>query len=850
MPRDLTKHSFETLYSTPQQISDFYKASLNDAKLYRRVSAYFSNDVFKFLKKGLPEFIKQDGYFQLILSKEIKADTIDEIEKGYAQKEQQKYALLSKDEIVKELKLICNTDDISIFSFLIAIGKLDIKIAYKKIGNVHDKFGLITDGIHNLAYMGSNNLTTNAIQNNDEAFQVTIDWDSPSKRELDFISKLDTLFTEYWNNQKENVITIDLPDPLITKMIDEIDYKYVKKYKEVTDFIRLDIDDNGLINIFTNLDGKELFTFKNFRTYKQFIVKEDKNYILKNVTKIPEIYQFCEKVKKLCEELNVGYYLTYKLSNFFDLRVHDYGVLKELGERIKSLDYSKTVEFSLLKKNVNESVKRPLVDKQIEAVSHIVHMERSLNFSVPGSGKTAMVLGAFEYLNHLPRYDKRHVDKLLVIGPVNCSKSWRDEYDVVSFESNNHKPLNIIGSGDRYDKGQILEHDYPTSRLIIINYESVITLEKELSKLVDDKTMIVFDEIHRIKNVTSEKYKVLYEVTKNTRYRVALTGTPLPNGYIDLYNIISLLHDDYTSSYFGMYHSELIATDRAFKNTGVQNNELNRLIEPFYMRVSKNDLNVPPANPDHLIEVHVNENEKELYKKIGNEYKSFQKMIKFQEVGVIPFKCLDINDDENEATINFNNVDLNVYYTTKIRSFLNTLKKGNRKCVVWCLFVDSINLITKILQKEGYKAQAIYGNVAQDERDRIIDKFNFSSEVEIIVTNPATLAESVSLHKACHDAHYLEYNYNLYQYLQSRDRIHRLGLKETDETNYYLYVNKYTNNIEDSADYMILRALKTKEKRMLNSIENGDFLFGNGDIDFNKIQGGVNSETIFKMGRW
>lgn len=517
------------------------------------------------------------------------------------------------------------------------------------------------------------------------------------------------------------------------------------------------------------------------------------------------------------------------------MRVHDYNVLKKIGERIKSIDYSKTEEFCLLKKNVNESLKRPLVDKQIEAVSHIVHMERSLNFSVPGSGKTATVLGAFEYLNHLPRYDNRHVDKLLVIGPVNCSKSWRDEYDIVSFESNNHKPLNIIGSGDRYDKAQILEHDYPTSRLIIINYESVITLEEELLKLVNDKTMIVFDEIHRIKNITSEKYKILYEVAKNTRYRVALTGTPLPNGYIDLYNIISLLHDDYTSAYFGMYHSELIAADRAYKNMGVQNNELNKLIQPFYMRISKNDLNVPLANPDHIIEVPVNGDEKKLYEKISREYKSFQKMIKFQEVGIVPFKCLDINDDENEATINFDKVDLNLYYTTKIRSFLKTLKQGNRKCVVWCLFVDSINLITKILQKEGYKAQAIHGNVTQDERDRIIDKFNFSNEVEIIVTNPATLAESVSLHKACHDAHYLEYNYNLYQYLQSRDRIHRLGLRETDETNYYLYINKCTDNIEDSAEYKILRALKTKEKRMLNSIENGNFLFDDGNIDFNKI---------------
>ena len=835
MSRDLTKHNFETLYSTPQQIADFYKISLNDAKLYRRVSAYFSNDVFKFLKKGMTEFIKHDGYVQLILSKEINFDTIDEIIKGYTQKEQQKYAILSKEEIVKELELICDTDEISIFSFLIAIGKLDVKIAYKKVGKVHDKFGLITDGKHNLAYMGSNNFTSNAIQNNDEAFQVTIDWDNPSKRELDFISKLDTLFTEYWNNQKEDVITIDLPDPIITKMIAEIDYEYVKKYKEVTDFIRLDIDDKGSINIFTNLDDKELFTFKNFNAYKQFIVKKDKNYILRNVTKINEIHQFCEKVKKLCEELNVGYYLTYRLSNFFDLHVHDYDELRVLGERIKSPDYSKTEEFNVLKKNVNKTVKRPLVDKQIEVVSHIVNMERSLNFSVPGSGKTATVIGAFEYLNNFPRYDKRHIDKLLVIGPINCSKSWRDEYDIVSFESNNHRTLNIIESGDRFDKAQILAHDYPTSRLIIINYESVITLEKELYELVDDKTMIVFDEIHRIKNITSEKYKVLYKVTKNTRYRIALTGTPLPNGYIDLYNIISLLHDDYTSSYFGMYHSELISIDRAFKNNGIQNNELNRLIQPFYMRISKTDLNVPPANPDHLIEVQVNEKEKKLYEKIGKEYKSFHKMIKFQEVGIIPFKCFDIADDENEASIDFYKVNLDEYYTSKIRTFLNVLKKGNRKCVVWCLFVDSINLITMILQKEGYKAQAIYGSIAQDERDRIIDKFNFSNEVEIIVTNPAILAESVSLHKACHDAHYLEYNYNLYQYLQSRDRIHRLGLKEMDETNYYLYVNKYTDNIEESADYIILRALKTKEKRMLNSIENGNFLFDNGDLDFNKI---------------
>ncbi|MEG1739259.1 MAG: SNF2-related protein [Bacilli bacterium] len=836
MSKDLSNHNFKTLYSSPQEITDFYKESLTDAKLYKRITAYISNDVFKHLKKGLPEFIKNDGYFQLILSKEISADTIDEIEFGYTLKEDCKYILLSNREIVAELEKICYSEEIGLFSFLIAIGKLDVKISFKKIGIVHDKFGLITDGYHNLAYMGSNNFTNNAMSYNDEAFQVTIDWDNPSNRELEFISKLDELFDSYWNNQKEDVITVELPDPIITKMINSIDYDYIKKYQKITDFIRMDINIDGLLTIFTNMDEKKIFTYKNFKIFNKFIVSIDNIHVLQNITKSPEIFEFCNVVKKLCKELEIGYYETYRLNKYLDLHVRDYPSLKKLGNSIKSNDYLSSEDFIRIKTKLNNLVKRPLVDKQLVAAAHIINMEKSLNFSAPGSGKTATVLGAFEYLSNLPRCNRKHVDKLLVIGPVNCAKSWRDEYDIVSTETKNHKPLNIIGSGDRYDKAQILRHDYPSSRLIIINYESVVMLKDELLDLINEKTMIVFDEVHRIKNITSEKYKILYEVSKNSRFRVALTGTPLPNGYIDLFNIISLLHDDYTSTYFGMYHSELNYDDRMFKTTGVQNDSLNKLVNPFYIRVNKKDLNVPLANPDHIISVKVNDNEKSIYNKIYKDYENtFSRINKLQEVSLIPFKCFDI-DDLGKSMINyFDENNIEQFYTSKIIAFLRELKKRNRKCVVWCLFVDSINLITTILKHEGYKAKGIYGEVEQEERDRIIDKFNFSNEVEIIVTNPATLAESVSLHRACHDAHYLEYNYNLYQYLQSRDRIHRLGLKEKQETNYYLYVNQYTDNIEDSADYRILQSLKIKEKRMLNSIDNGYFLFDNGDIEFDKI---------------
>ena len=62
-----------------------------------------------------------------------------------------------------------------------------------------------------------------------------------------------------------------------------------------------------------------------------------------------------------------------------------------------------------------------------------------MNFSVPGSGKTASILGAFEYLSSLEEQDSNYVDKLLVIGPINCFKSWKDEYATVSIRYSKDK---------------------------------------------------------------------------------------------------------------------------------------------------------------------------------------------------------------------------------------------------------------------------------------------------------------------------------------------------------------------------------------------------------------------------
>jgi len=76
------------------------------------------------------------------------------------------------------------------------------------------------------------------------------------------------------------------------------------------------------------------------------------------------------------------------------------------------------------------------------------------------------------------------------------------------------------------------------------------------------------------------------------------------------------------------------------------------------------------------------------------------------------------------------------------------------------------------------------------------------------VTNPHTLAESVSLHMIAHDAIYLEYSFNLTHMLQSRDRIHRLGLNKDQETNYYYFCLNGHPESRSTIDKKIYNKLK------------------------------------------
>lgn len=182
----------------------------------------------------------------------------------------------------------------------------------------------------------------------------------------------------------------------------------------------------------------------------------------------------------------------------------------------------------------------------------------------------------------------------------------------------------------------------------------------------------------------------------------------------------------------------------------------------------------------------------------------------------------DFKDFSSELVTLINSVERTEKFSACVNQVLNICAK-DETVIVWCIFVDSIMRLSKELQTQGLNVGCIYGSTDFEEREFLLKLFK-EKKLDVLITNPHTLAESVSLHHTCHNAIYFEYSYNLVHLLQSKDRIHRLGLPQDQYTQYYYLQNEFftIDNDAYSLDERIYERLLEKETTMLQAIENNN----------------------------
>lgn len=534
--------------------------------------------------------------------------------------------------------------------------------------------------------------------------------------------------------------------------------------------------------------------------------------VMANISAMLKKYGFIESQSKNSEKIIQDYYEEERRFAEFSK--------KALDIRNNKCDKD---EFERFTRSVEQNLTaRSLYPLQLLSAYHMAFSQNCCNFSVPGAGKTSIVYGAYAYLHNLPEEDSKHIDRLLIVGPLSSFGPWELEFEECF--GCIPKSKRLVGSVDKADKQDYLVSKH-AAELTLISYASLVSLQKEIGFFLRmNRVMVVLDEAHKAKNSSGGVIaQSVLEMSKYSKSRIVLTGTPAPNGYEDIYNMFKFIWPNKNVIGFEVnQHRDITTTGDSARISRLIDN-----ISPYFIRIRKSDLNIPPATVHPPIYVSMGPLQQRIYDFIEKKYMdefmadetinassrfksvlaqartirlmqaaSDPVMLKtplrnFFEDEEFPIEAYQSIDDSNvlKSIMDYEANEVPAKYIA-VKQLVNKILANNEKVVIWATFIHTIHGLKHYLENQGILCQELYGEIPVEiesrkdnefvlTREKIVKAFQHSDcPFKVIIANPFAVAESISLHKACHNAIYIERSFNAAHFVQSKDRIHRYGLEQ------------------------------------------------------------------------
>lgn len=462
-------------------------------------------------------------------------------------------------------------------------------------------------------------------------------------------------------------------------------------------------------------------------------------------------------------------------------------------------------------------------------IAHLLSMRHGASFSVPGAGKTRVGLAVYAAVR-----EQGEARRLLVVSPKSAYESWQQE-SASCFA----RPL----AGGVMDKAPD-----PGAELLIVNYERLDRSLPALSSwLRAAPSMIILDEAHRMKLGTQGIYgSACMALGPLCNRRLILTGTPAPNGARDLENLLSFVWPG---------HGRRVVTSAV---DGGDLAHASAMLRPLFTRTTKRELGLPPVET-RIRYVDLPPLHREIYDALVGRFTARAEASRadFDALGKALLRLLMAatspallhagsskyepltyqvpplevpHDDPLYALLqNLPDYELSPKYAETLGILAANAERG-RKTLVWTTFVRSITTMEKLFAQ--YRPAVVHGGTA--DREEQIKRFREDPDCMVLLSNPATLGEGISLHQHCHDAVYVDRDFMAGRFLQSLDRIHRLGLAPDTETRVTVLAAAGTvdevvaKRMEEKLDFMG-RVLDDPEVHQLGDLQEESSVAGGMD---------------------
>lgn len=396
------------------------------------------------------------------------------------------------------------------------------------------------------------------------------------------------------------------------------------------------------------------------------------------------------------------------------------------------------------------------------AVRHLVKHPYSGLLMDPGLGKTGCVYAAFSLLR---KYG--HVKRLLVVAPLNpCYLVWPAENEKWHFGFH----VEVL-HGSKKEKKLVSDAD-----VLVINYDGMRWLCEQVrnGKLSLKDTWLVLDESTKVKHTRTQRFKLLKNLLPLVKRRTILTGTPAPNGLIDLFGQLYCVD-------LGLRLGRFIThfRNRWFYPSGYggytwvpqegAEADIRRTIADVCLRFDDRELKLPRYLPN-TIPVELPPKARALYDELERDFISMLSsgVVLATNAAVLTSKLRQVANGgviDHDKTVHH----LHTAKADAVGDLVEELS-GNPLIVAYEFVHDR----DRLLEKFGDDTPWIGGGMNRKDVIRIFSKFN-DGESPVLLCQTETVSHGLNLQERCHTICWHSLTWNLESYIQLIKRVHRSG---------------------------------------------------------------------------
>ncbi len=401
----------------------------------------------------------------------------------------------------------------------------------------------------------------------------------------------------------------------------------------------------------------------------------------------------------------------------------------------------------------------------------------------------------------------------LIVAPKTMLRTWQQELAMWQ----NAMGLEIKGTSVR--KSRLAG---TPAHFHIINYENLKYVEHNRYDAV------IIDEIHRCANHTNQTSYVL-GLAQRAKKKLGLSGTPMANNLESLFYPMLIIDGGRTlgaskTAFLEKYFDEEVGHGGFVQH--IPREEALAAIsaamaESTYV-VKKSEVLDLPLKTHTPIFLEMTPIQEKYYKELKQEALLYiqdttvtiemaqAKMMKLLQLA----QGFVLTDDEENPGRHFSDAK------TEALMEMLTDTLSNRKVVVWAYFKYEIKRIVDELKAKGIPYVRIDGTVkSQRDRDAMVDRWNTDPNIRVFVRQ-LSMSEGVTLLSKdcavpCYDCIYMGLSYRYIDWIQSQDRIHRIGQKYPVNYTYLLTENgadrKVFDSVGDKSDMATLLQTESKD---------------------------------------